>query len=445
MDLTKEVGHDGDPAVSKSTGGSQHGLVSRSKNNRLTELTTIISQNTAKLNDYFESAGVPTPSFDVSAPVDHSFPPKIHLLRESILDANTELRELLLGPRETMVEWQYNYYVPLHAVWRYKLAHMVPVQGEATFTQIAEKSGLDESLVRRLLRHAMANRIFTEVRKGVVAHTAMSRLLAEDPLFPDYVGVGCEEMLRAATYTVPAMLKFPNSEEPGHTGFAMANQCEDSAYEILAREPERAKRFMNCMAMVLTGPGYAMKSITDHDVWNKIPNDGTVVDVGGSHGETAVALAKKFPALELVVQDLQSTIDAHSQLPDDLAKRVRFMTHDFFTPQPVKDADIYFFRWIFHNWPDQYCLKILKNLVPALKEGARIVVNEWCLPEPNSVSNRLDRKMRGMDIGMLTIFNAQERDRDEWISLFKRADERFKFVSIDHPEQANLSIIQFQW
>ena len=50
-----------------------------------------------------------------------------------------------------------------------------------------------------------------------------------------------------------------------------------------------------------------------------------------------------------------------------------------------------------------------------------------------------------MDVGMLTIFNAQERDRDEWISLFKRADERFKFVSIDHPERANLSIIQFQW
>ena len=358
------------------------------------ELAATISTNTTKLNDYYESAGIPTPSFDITAPVDLSLPPEIHSVREAILDANTELHELLLGPRETMVEWQYNYYVPLHAVWRYQLARIVPVGGEASFAQIAQQSGLDEAVVRRLLRHAMANRIFREVRKGVVAHTAMSRLLAEDPLFPDYVGVGCDEMLRAATYTVPAMLKFPNSQEPGHTGFAMANNCEDSAYQILGREPERAKRFMNCMAMVLSGPGYELDSVSNHELWSKIPDRGMVVDVGGSHGETAIALAKKYLAMEFVVQDLQSTIDAHPQLPADLAKRVRFMAHDFFTPQPIKDADVYFFRWIFHNWPDKYCLKILKNLVPALKVGARIVVNEWCLPEPNSVSNRLDRKMR---------------------------------------------------
>ena len=46
---------------------------------------------------------------------------------------------------------------------------------------------------------------------------------------------------------------------------------------------------------------------------------------------------------------------------------------------------------------------------------------------------------------MLTIFNAQESERNELISSFKRVDERFKFVSIDHPERANLSIIQYQW
>jgi hypothetical protein len=44
---------------------------------------------------------------------------------------------------------------------------------------------------------------------------------------------------------------------------------------------------------------------------------------------------------------------------------------------------------------------------------------------------------------MLTLFNSQERDRDDWVSLFKQADERFEFVGITQPHGANLSIIEF--
>jgi hypothetical protein len=56
------------------------------------------------------------------------------------------------------------------------------------------------------------------------------------------------------------------------------------------------------------------------------------------------------------------------------------MQHDFFTPQPVKDADIYLYRWIFHNWDDEKSISILRNLIPALKKGAMILVNDGCLP-----------------------------------------------------------------
>lgn len=52
---------------------------------------------------------------------------------------------------------------------------------------------------------------------------------------------------------------------------------------------------------------------------------------------------------------------------------------DFFDPQTVK-ADVYYFRSVFHNWADKYCIKILQNLVPSLKSGARIVIHERVLP-----------------------------------------------------------------
>lgn len=70
------------------------------------------------------------------------------------------------------------------------------------------------------------------------------------------------------------------------------------------------------------------------------------------------------------------------------------MEHDFFKPQPVKDADAYFFRLVFHDWPDQECTEILRNLVPALKNGASILICDSVLPEPNTVPNRLEREAR---------------------------------------------------
>lgn len=95
------------------------------------------------------------------------------------------------------------------------------------------------------------------------------------------------------------------------------------------------------------------------------------------------------------MQDLPQPIqEGRVNLPSELADRVEFMEHDFFTEQPVKGADVYFFRWIFHNWSDKYSIKILKNLVLTLKKGARVVVNEFCLPEPGTVHLEVERTLR---------------------------------------------------
>lgn len=85
---------------------------------------------------------------------------------------------------------------------------------------------------------------------------------------------------------------------------------------------------------------------------------------------------------------------ASHRVPTELSSRVTFMAHDFMTEQPVKGADAYLFRWVFHNWSDIYCLTILRNLIPALKHGARIIVQDNCLPEPNTISYLEEVKIR---------------------------------------------------
>lgn len=159
------------------------------------------------------------------------------------------------------------------------------------------------------------------------------------------------------------------------------------------------------------GTGFDLKHVVDGYPWESLGN-GTVVDVsppknllsrgirterlvevGGSHGFVCTRLASHFPRLRFIVQDLPSVV-ASANIPSEFTDRVSLMQHDFLTEQPVRDADVYFFRWIFHNWSDKYCIQILRNLIPALKDGARVVVNDNVLPEPGALSSWQEERQR---------------------------------------------------
>lgn len=54
---------------------------------------------------------------------------------------------------------------------------------------------------------------------------------------------------------------------------------------------------------------------------------------------------------------------------------LEFMAHDFFQEQTLV-ADAYLLRYIFHNWNDVDCGRILKALRPALRQGTKLLVME---------------------------------------------------------------------
>lgn len=111
-----------------------------------------------------------------------------------------------------------------------------------------------------------------------------------------------------------------------------------------------------------------------------------------------IALAKAFPSIKFVVQDLPGVLEnAERDVPKDIESRIEFMGHNFFEEQPVKNADIYLFRWVFHNWSDKYSVRMLRNLVPALKPGATVVVCDTVLPEPGVLPAIIEDRIRQVD------------------------------------------------
>ena len=110
-----------------------------------------------------------------------------------------------------------------------------------------------------------------------------------------------------------------------------------------------------------------------------------------------MAIAEKYPLLNFIVQELPSMRppSVTTTIPPEYESRVSLTTHDFFTPQTVS-AELYLFRWIIHNWSDAYAIKILQSLVPALKPGARILINDGILPAPGTVGQMEEKSIRSV-------------------------------------------------
>lgn len=154
--------------------------------------------------------------------------------------------------------------------------------------------------------------------------------------------------------------------------------------------PDRATLFANAMKVMTARPEFDLSYATDYYDWSSL-GSSTVVDVGGAQGQFAMALAQKHNNLHVTVQDMASVIEGASS--GALAERVRFVPHDLFEEQDIC-ADVYFFRWIFHNWSDKYCLRIIKAQIPALRPGAKVVVQEVLMPEVGTVALWKEKDIR---------------------------------------------------
>ena len=239
--------------------------------------------------------------------------------------------------------------------------------------------------------------IFQEPVEGSVAHTPVSRALRENPLLLQWIGQSCEDMWPAATRIVEAMARWPGSQEPNQSGFNIANDTTDSIFVEVSKEKPRVQRLSHAMSFLQSFSGLSTKHVVDGFDWDSLrwSNEAaaTVVDIGGGHGHINIEIVKRHPFIRCIVRDLPDVLQ-HPNIPQNLQERITLMPHDFFEEQPIKRAVVYFLRWILHDWPDAYAVRILKAPIPALRRGSKVVLNELCMPGFQTVSLCQERYLR---------------------------------------------------
>lgn len=401
----------------------------------MTQLLARVQDNTNKYLQFFSSQGLAEPSFshgDGLSP-GQPLPADIQAAKEAAFEATDELHHLLLGPMALIANCAGDQYLMLSVqyIYRYKLAQHVPVDVETTFEDMSKAAKVPVTDLTRFLRVAMGRHVFAEPRKGVVVHTAASRVLLHNSMIEAWLLNIAEEFWPSLSRTVDATRRWPGSEEPNESGYSLAhNTVDENPFDVIKMDPVRQQRFIDAMSFSHLHSSYSMDFLFQSYDFSTAK---TVVDVGGSHGQVALALVKRYPGIsEVIVQDLPDTISG-LDIPTEYRARIKGMAHDFLTPQPVKGADVYFLRWILHDWSDKYSVTILRALIPALKQGAKVIINDVCIPEPRQLGIAADSKLRVMDISMKAFNNAREQDAETRGALFKRADPRFQFKGIMLP------------
>lgn len=145
-----------------------------------------------------------------------------------------------------------------------------------------------------------------------------------------------------------------------------------------------------------------------------VPSDTFMVDIGGGWGQNSIDLKEKHSTIpgKFIVQDIPAVVDSVKGLPSG----VEAMAHDFFKPQPVRHAKIYFFANILHDWPDKQAKIILDHTREAMGPDSVLLLSETVMPDRN-----VSFVPAVMDLTMMAAFSSLERTETQFRDLLSAA------------------------
>ena len=202
--------------------------------------------------------------------------------------------------------------------------------------------------------------------------------------------------------------------------FQASHSTSDGMFQWLINDPPMMNNFNAFMAGVLENRKDWFSTFPVDEILLNGARKGDsesvlLIDIGGGQGHDIEAFHRAFPTVpgKLILQDLPPTIANIKSLSPAILRQ----PHDFFTAQPVKGARAYYLRNIFHNWPDDKCVLIMKHIAAAMEPGySKLLIFEWILPAKETPVYPAQ-----LDITMMAMLNGLERTETQWTRLLTEA------------------------
>lgn len=200
-------------------------------------------------------------------------------------------------------------------------------------------------------------------------------------------------------------------------------------FDWLTRNPQEAAIFDQAMTSASEATNGPVAAAYDFSQFKEI------IDVGGGHGSLIATILKACPKLKGVIYDLPHTREGANRLLENekLLDRCRLESGNFFEKIP-SGFDAYILKNIIHDWPENECLHILKNLRAAVPENSKLLLIEAVIPAGST-----PHIGKLIDLEMLLSVGGKERTRSQYRELLEKGG--FKLTAV-FPTVAPVSIIE---
>ena len=169
---------------------------------------------------------------------------------------------------------------------------------------------------------------------------------------------------------------------------------------------------------------------------------GRVVDVHCGGGRWLVAMARRFPGLELVGVEFEEDSVARARATvakEGLADRIEIRHAEATRPGDPGEYDLAYFQYALHQLAD--APKVLGAAWAAIRPGGRLVVLDWPLPsEPEEFRTRHGEIIAGVQLDELFQGTALAT-RQQFLDWFEEAGLPSP-TSIDLPSGAALYVVE---
>jgi SAM-dependent methyltransferase len=174
----------------------------------------------------------------------------------------------------------------------------------------------------------------------------------------------------------------------------------------------------------------------------ELSRGGRVVDVHSGGGRWLVAMARRFPGLQLVGVEFEhdSVLRARATIEaEGLADRIEIREAKPTDPGHTGEYDLAYFQYALHQLPD--AAKVLAAAWAALRPGGRILVLDWPLPStPDEFRTRHGEIIAGVQLDELYQGTALAT-REQFLAWFAEAGLP-EPTSIDLPSGASVFLAE---
>jgi demethylsterigmatocystin 6-O-methyltransferase len=230
--------------------------------------------------------------------------------------------------------------------------------------------------------------------------------------------------MNPAINAAPEFLKetgYKNVNDSSNTPFQKAFNTNLKAFDYMSQVPE----MFGSLQVVMTAfessnwaDGFEIfqQEVNALSTWGPIGTSQKrqfLVDVGGGHGHQCVQLLQKYPSLrgKLTLEDLPEAVEKAPH-----KEGISYVAQDFFKPQLCHGAKFYYMRRIMHDWPEDECVQILRQLADVFAEDSRILLDEVVLPDTGA-----HWQATMADLSMMVVFAGAERTSRAWHRLVGKA------------------------